>query len=456
MTLFVLSILNVNGQNFLRVDVNQSGKQFTVSQDQVLEVRLPSTPSNGYGWYLKNDNNEIVKSAAGILEQVGDWEFVSDNPDQPVGASGTQIIRFLGKSQGTVDMKFELVQPWSNEVPLESYKIQVVNEGVYTGLYRAPQPEQIEAYTPNLNKSLALPSKFSWVDKGLCTVVKNQGSCGSCWAFASVGSFECVIKIVDGVSRDLAEQWLVNCDKSMSGCSGGWCPDKMFQTYGAVYEEDLPYKAKNGTCASSYKYHEKPSGVKEVGTTPTVDQIKNAIYNYGPVWACVTVGSNFQAYKAGSVLSSSDAGSVNHAIVLAGWDDATNSWVLRNSWGTSWGEKSGYMRIKYGMCKVGYKTTYFNYGSISTGLNENDILKDQISIYPNPVADGNLTIDLTQFEVKEPLLITVTDVQGRVIYKQLEKLNSKVEVDTRSISGGLYFVNVSSENFKANYKFIKQ
>ena len=114
------------------------------------------------------------------------------------------------------------------------------------------------------------------------------------------------------------------------------------------------------------------------------------------------------------------------------------------------------MRIKYGMCKVGYKTTYFNYGSISTGLNENDILKDQISIYPNPVADGNLTIDLTQFEVKEPLLITVTDVQGRVIYKQLEKLNSKVEVDTRSISGGLYFVNVSSENFKANYKFIKQ
>ena len=114
------------------------------------------------------------------------------------------------------------------------------------------------------------------------------------------------------------------------------------------------------------------------------------------------------------------------------------------------------MRIKYGMSKVGYRSTYIVYKKISTGLNENDVLKDQISIYPNPVADGNLTIDLTQYEVKEPLLITVTDVQGRVIYKQQEKLNTKVEVDTRSISGGFYFVNVSSESFTANYKFIKQ
>lgn len=456
-TLFVLSILPVNGQNFLRVDVNQAGQQFTVSKDHVLEVRLPSTPSNGYGWYLRNANHEIVKEVAGVMEQVGDWEFISDYPDQPIGASGTQVIRFLGKAEGMVDLKFEYVRPWSTEEPLNSYVIKVVSEGSYSGTYKAPADMKVEEYTPSLNKAYALPSKFSWLDQKLCTPVKNQGSCGSCWAFAACGSFEAVIKIADRKTVDLSEQWIVNCDKSNSGCSGGWCPDKMFKTYGAVYEADAPYKAKNGTCATTYTYHEQITGYKELATNPTVDQIKNAIFTYGPVWAAVTVGSNFNAYKAGSVLTKSDAGNVNHAIVLVGWDDATNSWVLRNSWGTSWGENSGYMRIKYGMCTVGYRATYITYKDLSTGIaTGNNQLRDQVSVYPNPVADGKFTIDLTQFDGNQPLLITIMDVQGRIIYKQQEKLNTKVEVDAQSFSNGLYFVNVSSEEYTANYKIVKQ
>jgi cathepsin L len=94
-----------------------------------------------------------------------------------------------------------------------------------------------------------------------------------------------------------------------------------------------------------------------------VDKIKQAIQTYGPVAAAVYVGSYFQSYTGGvfDKNESSNGGfcgcsapsQVNHAIVLIGWDDSKQAWLLRNSWGPGWGE-SGYMWIKYGASQVGY------------------------------------------------------------------------------------------------------
>jgi C1A family cysteine protease len=453
LALVACAVCSVNAQNFINVDKGQAGQQISITQDQVLEVRLPMTPSNGYAWCLKDVNNENVQQL-GALQQVGDWTFVSDNPEQPIGASGYQVIRYIGKASGSANLHFELIQPWTEEKAMDTYDIKAVSAGSYTGSYKAIEQnkidDKIETYT--VHKSSALPAAFSWLDKKMMTPVKNQGSCGSCWAFAACGSFESVIKIKDGVTRDLAEQWLVNCT-SGSSCSGGWCPDKMFKN-GAVYETDAPYKGKNGTCEASYPYHEKITNYKQVATNPTVDQIKNAIYTYGPVWVCVTVGSNFNAYKSG-VLTKSDAGSVNHAIVLCGWDDATESWVLRNSWGTGWGENQGYMRIKYGISQIGYNTTYIVYGSV-TGIDEGQTSEQHAAVYPNPIADGKLTVDLSQFENNQAIIITINDIQGKVVFKQEEKQNAKVEIDAQAFSNGMYFVNVSSQNKTANYKVVKQ
>ena len=65
-------------------------------------------------------------------------------------------------------------------------------------------------------------ASFNWCDSGGCTPVKNQSSCGSCWAFGTVGPLECNIKIKDGVTVDLSEQWLVSCNSDGWGCGGGW------------------------------------------------------------------------------------------------------------------------------------------------------------------------------------------------------------------------------------------
>lgn len=457
LTLIVFSLSNIHGQGFIKIDETKAGQQINIPADQVLEVQLPATPSSGYAWYVRNNNNEIIRQVDGVIEQVGDWEFISDNPSQPIGASGKQIIRFVGKSAGTVNLNFAYVRPMTGEVAENQFSIAVKSDGLYSGSYTAPvEPDEIQAdENTNVQRSSALPAAFSWLSQKMMTVCKNQGSCGSCWAFAAVGQFEANIKRFDNVTRDLSEQWLVNCDPNSNGCGGGWCPNNMFKKYGAVYETEVPYKGKDATCASSYGYKEKIISSKEIATNPTVDQIKDAIYKYGPVWVAVTVGSNFNAYKSG-VLTKTDAGQVNHAVVLCGWDDATQSWVLRNSWGTSWGENQGYMRIKYGVCSIGYKAQYMIYKDATTGIDE-DENANIATVYPNPIVDGNnLTINLNHFLANEAINITIYDVQGKVVFKQQEKQNGKVELDAQGLSKGLYFVNLNSESKTESYKITKQ
>ncbi|HSH66027.1 MAG TPA: C1 family peptidase, partial [Bacteroidia bacterium] len=210
----------------------------------------------------------------------------------------------------------------------------------------------------------------------------------------------------------------------------------------------------DGTCAGSYNYHEKILSYKEIATQPSVDQIKDAIYKYGPLWVAVCVGSNFNAYKSG-VLSKTDAGDVNHAVVLCGWDDATQSWVMRNSWGTSWGENQGYMRIKYGTSKIGYKATYMIYKDATTGIDEAPV-SSAATVYPNPIVNGKLSVNLANFENNQAITITIHDVQGKIVYQQQEKQNGKVDIDAQAFSNGMYFVNVSSANRTENYKVAKQ
>jgi C1A family cysteine protease len=437
--LFIMLFLAISGsvfsQNFIQVTQSDSKRQIVLSQDQALEVRLPSTPSSGFGWYPVNNDKKIVA-------QIGNWEFVSDNPSSPVGASGTQISHFICTAAGTTELEFLYKRPWEDvSQATASYKISLASQGIYTG-------KEVQPYLPADNQSntaektessaSALPAAFSWQAQNLCTPAKNQGGCGSCWAFAACGSFESVIKIWDNVTRDMSEQWLVNCTSNMD-CAGGMFPGTMFKNTGCVYETDEPYKAKDGTCKSTYPYHEKPVGFTKIATAPTTAQIKQAIYDYGPVWAVICAGNNFQSYKSG-VFSLSDGTQFNHAIVLCGWDDATSSWVLRNSWGTSWGENSGYMRIKYGTSIVGNYSTYFDYkGPISHGttgiLNVN--MNSTASVYPNP-SSGEFRFD----GLGDDNTIEIYDCVGKLIYQTTAKTSS-VELDLKEkFQQGVYLYKV--------------
>ncbi len=350
----------INAQNFVKLNKNNFQEKITILKDQALEIRLPAKPSTGFGWYLKKGQSTLVK-------ETGNREFITDNPDKPIGAAGTQVIHFIATAKGTSELELLYKRPWEGEdMASDRFVITVICKGKYTGKKIAALVDDIGAPKQASHKTTTLPTSFSWLAQGLCTVVKDQSSCGSCWAFAGCASFESVIKIVDNNTRDLSEQWIVNCDQLYSGCDGGDWPHHLFKDSGSVYEADLPYTAQTGTCGTSYTYHEKINGFTHISTWPTDAEIKQAIYDYGPVWAGVNAGSHFSNYSGGILTQTDGTTPQNHAIVLVGWDDANSCWILRNSWGTGWGENGGYMRIGYGVCGVGGDATYIDYkGPIS-------------------------------------------------------------------------------------------
>ena len=221
----------------------------------------------------------------------------------------------------------------------------------------------------------SLPAAFDWRAQGGVTSVKNQGSCGSCWAFGTVGPLEANIKIKDGVEKNLSEQYLLSCNTDDWGCGGGWWAHDYHEwkkppgesDAGAVLEADSPYVAADTPCNGPYSHPYQIDSWHYVGSewsVPPAEAIKQAIYDHGPVAAAVCVNSAFQGYPGG-VFTGPECVDLNHGIVLVGWDDnqGTNGvWILRNSWSAGWGE-SGYMRIEYGTSLVGYAANYVSYSS---------------------------------------------------------------------------------------------
>ena len=215
-------------------------------------------------------------------------------------------------------------------------------------------------YSDNLaDRAMALPSSYT----GYYTSIKNQGSCGSCWAFAAVGLLESMILKNDGIEVDLSEQYMLSCNPWNWGCNGGYWPQDMLVDPGAALESCFPYVATEVPCQPCPTPYQIQSWefVTEDNVIPATDLIKQAIYTYGAVQSGVYVTSAFQWYTSGVFNNCKKRVNwTNHAIILCGWDDAKGAWLLKNSWGPNWGE-NGFMWIAYGCNKVGDGANYFIY-----------------------------------------------------------------------------------------------
>ncbi len=215
-----------------------------------------------------------------------------------------------------------------------------------------------------------VPAYMDWRAMDGVTPVRDQGDCGSCWAFAAMGAVESSILIHRGTPVDLSEQWLISCTAA-GNCGGGWYGlafDYMVATKdsceksGIPLESDFPYQAADAecTCPSNRPYSLVSWGAAE----ENVLEIKRKILEYGPVVVGVAVDEVFQSYLSGVYNAQSTAG-INHAVTLVGWDDNQGTagvWFLRNSWGEGWGE-NGYMRIEYGCAGIGAAPAYVEFAS---------------------------------------------------------------------------------------------
>ncbi|EMR73261.1 Peptidase C1A, papain [Thermoplasmatales archaeon SCGC AB-539-N05] len=209
---------------------------------------------------------------------------------------------------------------------------------------------------PEITLSFGASSSVDWRSAGKVTSVKNQGSCGSCWAFGALGAIESQYKIKTGETLDLAEQHLVSCDTNNHGCQGGYLGKTLdfVKNTGVVDEEFFPYKASNYYCTHPEGNHPvtKISGYKRISGRET---IKTSIETNGPVYTGFDVYQDFQNYNGGVYTHTWGARLGGHAVAIIGYKDNLigngGYWICKNSWGTGWGE-NGYFRIAYGQCNI--------------------------------------------------------------------------------------------------------
>lgn len=208
-----------------------------------------------------------------------------------------------------------------------------------------------------------LPETFDWRDEATLQPIRNQANCGSCWAFASTAIFESALILqtnLDPKKLDLSEQELVSCNKHRWGCQGGYFTHDYQVSPGQATEADFPYAAKNLRCKKNLAHPHKLAEWFYVGSEskkPTLDQLRTALVENGPLAVTVAANNAFSRYQSGIFNGSGNPGQTNHMVVLEGYNNKDGYWIMRNSWGTQWGE-AGYMRIKYGKNRIGEIATY--------------------------------------------------------------------------------------------------
>ncbi|KAL8143747.1 hypothetical protein V2J09_016779 [Rumex salicifolius] len=245
-------------------------------------------------------------------------------------------------------------------------------KGRYLGLKAKQLPKRTltqDFRYGDLSEDSELPKSVDWREKGAVTPVKNQGSCGSCWAFSTVAAVEGLNQIVTGNLTTLSEQELIDCDTAYNnGCNGGlmdYAFEFITSNGGLHKEDDYPYLMDEGTC-------EQRNGEKQMITiagyqdVPANDEqsLLKALSQQPVSIAIDASGRDFQFYSGG-VYDGSCGTDLDHGVAAVGYGSTTRTdyTIVKNSWGDTWGER-GYIRMKRstgkpeGLCGINKLASY--------------------------------------------------------------------------------------------------
>jgi cathepsin F len=277
-----------------------------------------------------------------------------------------QVVLSAGENDQTVNDEDRLelgVSPFF-DLSDEEYEKQFLT-------LKVPKEELLKSQTPapdafvtsapsesdNLRHLASIPTSFDWRTKGAVGVVKNQGACGSCYTFAVAANLEGQYLLKNGKLVNLSEQHIMNCDNLDYGCNGGLMANtfksiKSFRNGGVPLTSSVKYIARKSTCSSTATPIAKVSGYKFAGSTDGAT-IASFLVNTGPL--AVALNANLLKYYRSGVAvysnSQCNPNGLNHAVTMVGYgvSGTTKYWIIKNSWGASWGE-NGYFRMAWGSC----------------------------------------------------------------------------------------------------------
>ncbi|CAG9768819.1 unnamed protein product [Ceutorhynchus assimilis] len=212
-----------------------------------------------------------------------------------------------------------------------------------------------------------LPESIDWREKGIVTEVKDQGLCGACWAFSATGALEGQLALNYKTLIPISEQQLIDCDTKVNvGCDGGYIQEALqfATTNGLTTEENYPYIQARGYCRKWKKNVVRGGGYVNILPYNETD-LKLAVGLMGPVSVAIHSGP-FQFYQSGIHSGAACTDNVDHGVLVVGYGKNTSSqeeyWLLKNSWGTSWGE-NGYFKLAMsknntGLCGIAKQSCY--------------------------------------------------------------------------------------------------
>ncbi|XP_020239565.1 cysteine proteinase RD21A [Cajanus cajan] len=204
-------------------------------------------------------------------------------------------------------------------------------------------------YAPRVGDNL--PESVDWRKEGAVVGVKDQKECEGCWAFSAIAAVEGINKIVTSNLTTLSEQELLDCDRTVNaGCSGGlvdYAFEFIINNGGIDTEEDYPFQGADGIC-DQHKKNARVVTIDGYESVPAYDELalKKAVANQPVSVAIEAGGKEFQLYESG-IFTGSCGTIIDHGVAAVGYgtENGIDYWIVKNSWGTGWGE-AGYVRIE--------------------------------------------------------------------------------------------------------------
>lgn len=280
------------------------------------------------------------------------------------------------------------VQPANSQVPRMGPKPPEVQKELPPGCGFIPPRIDLSHLAgkeaPESFSALEPPALWDWREQGKVTPIKNQSTCGACYAFASLANIESRMLIDGEGSFDFSENNAKECNWYDRSCGGGnyldmadWLSKK-----GLVLESCDPYVAANVSCNSTCTYMKTLLGWSIISSDniPTTTDLQNYIHTYGPVYTTLYAGDSsdlswdaeFSSYNGSYTLYYTGSYETNHAVLIVGWDDSLThaggegAWIVKNSWGAGWGgtcgygAEGGYFAIAYGSANIGMWSSYID------------------------------------------------------------------------------------------------